>query len=100
MKEWHLEGGVLILSYEKFLSLTGIQNKRKKGQNFRNESKQFKNEIFSALIYPGPDLVVCDEGHRLKKSSAQTTIAFNQINTSRRIILTGTPMQNNLEECE
>ena len=65
------------------------------------------NEFESADI----GLIVCDEGmntlifalvqlgHRLKNSIGNRTIeALSALKSSRRIILTGTPIQNNLEE--
>ncbi|CAG2166051.1 unnamed protein product [Oppiella nova] len=43
-------------------------------------------------------LVICDEGHRLKNQDNQTYHALNQINAKRRILLSGTPIQNDLLE--
>uniref|UniRef100_A0A8C5WXV5 RAD54 homolog B n=1 Tax=Laticauda laticaudata TaxID=8630 RepID=A0A8C5WXV5_LATLA len=43
-------------------------------------------------------LVICDEGHRLKNSSIKTTAALLSLSCERRIILTGTPVQNDLQE--
>ena len=43
-------------------------------------------------------LVICDEGHRLKNGGAQITKALAMIKTERRVILSGTPIQNDLEE--
>lgn len=51
------------------------------------------------LLSPGADLVVCDEGHALKNSKTGLSQCVNQIQTRRRIVLTGTPIQNNLKEC-
>lgn len=47
---------------------------------------------------PPVDLIVCDEGHRLKSKDAQTTQMFAELSTERKIILSGTPIQNNLSE--
>jgi len=44
------------------------------------------------------DLLICDEAHRLKNDQTQTSIALDKLKTKRRILLSGTPMQNDLEE--
>ncbi|XP_077577134.1 DNA repair and recombination protein RAD54B isoform X1 [Stigmatopora nigra] len=43
-------------------------------------------------------LIICDEGHRLKNSSIKTSSALNSLSCARRVILTGTPVQNDLQE--
>jgi DNA repair and recombination protein RAD54 and RAD54-like protein len=43
-------------------------------------------------------LMLCDEGHRLKNGDSQTFSALNKLNVSRRVILSGTPIQNDLSE--
>ncbi|XP_027143114.1 DNA repair and recombination protein RAD54B [Larimichthys crocea] len=43
-------------------------------------------------------LVICDEGHRLKNSSIKTSSALSSLSCNRRVILTGTPVQNDLQE--
>eukprot|EP00050_Salpingoeca_kvevrii_P021233 m.108111 g.108111 ORF g.108111 m.108111 type:complete len:758 (-) comp9245_c1_seq1:669-2942(-) len=43
-------------------------------------------------------IVICDEGHRLKNSDSLTYQALMKLNTKRRIILSGTPIQNDLLE--
>jgi len=44
------------------------------------------------------DLLVCDEAHRLKNRENQTSMALNSLQVKRRVLLTGTPMQNDLDE--
>ncbi|KAI9817340.1 MAG: helicase [Phylliscum demangeonii] len=46
----------------------------------------------------GVDIVVADEGHRLKTAQNKSAQAIRSLNTSRRIILSGTPIQNDLSE--
>lgn len=43
-------------------------------------------------------LMLCDEGHRLKNGDSRTFGALNELNVSRRVILSGTPIQNDLSE--
>uniref|UniRef100_A0A8C7XGL5 RAD54 homolog B n=1 Tax=Oryzias sinensis TaxID=183150 RepID=A0A8C7XGL5_9TELE len=43
-------------------------------------------------------LIICDEGHRLKNSSIKTSSALTSLSCDRRVILTGTPVQNDLQE--
>ncbi|XP_029805030.1 DNA repair and recombination protein RAD54-like isoform X3 [Suricata suricatta] len=65
---------ILIISYETFRLHVGILQKGSVG------------------------LVICDEGHRLKNSENQTYQALNSLNTSRRVLISGTPIQNDLLE--
>jgi len=43
-------------------------------------------------------LLLCDEGHRLKNGESQTFTALNNLNVQKRVILSGTPIQNDLSE--
>lgn len=54
------------------------------------------SELAKAL--PAIGLVVCDEGHRLKSKDTKTTKCFDLLPTRRRLLLTGTPIQNDLRE--
>uniref|UniRef100_A0A914R3F8 Uncharacterized protein n=1 Tax=Panagrolaimus davidi TaxID=227884 RepID=A0A914R3F8_9BILA len=46
------------------------------------------------LQNPGPDIVIFDEGHRLKNDKTRSYIKKMGMKTRRRILLTGTPMEN------
>ncbi|AET40511.1 DNA-dependent ATPase RAD54 Ecym_6118 [Eremothecium cymbalariae DBVPG len=43
-------------------------------------------------------LMLADEGHRLKNGESLTFTSLDSINCSRRVILSGTPIQNDLSE--
>lgn len=47
---------------------------------------------------PGIDIVIADEGHRLKSATNKAAQAIKSLGTERRIVLSGTPLQNNLSE--
>lgn len=102
LKRWYNSGlpgskraGVLMIGYEAFRTLID----RKDRPNVKGSvNASIRKTIYDCLLCPGPDLVVCDEGHIIKNSKSKTNKAVSQINTPRRIVLTGTPIQNNLKE--
>ncbi|KAI8378590.1 SNF2 family N-terminal domain-containing protein [Blakeslea trispora] len=68
------EGGILITTYSGVQSYREILLKHKWGY------------------------VVLDEGHKIRNPDSSTTLAIKQFKTPHRIILSGTPIQNNLKE--
>jgi hypothetical protein len=112
IREWQKSGGVLLIGYELYRQLSlkkPNKAKRKRGQpqpfkdpsadnEEEDKNKPLLDEMHVALVNPGPDLVICDEGHRIKNSHASISLALKQMRTKRRIVLTGYPLQNNLLE--
>ncbi|KAL0977763.1 hypothetical protein UPYG_G00160910 [Umbra pygmaea] len=110
--EWSRDGGVLLMGYEMYrlLSLkksfvTGKKRKSKKPQgpviidlDEEDRQQELMKGIEKALARPGPDVVICDEGHRIKNYHASTSQALKNIRSRRRVVLTGYPLQNNLIE--
>lgn len=102
LEEWFKSdrrcAGCLLLGYEAFRALVNYDpNKRKQTTNPALVVK-YQNTIDKCLLEPGADLVVCDEGHIIKNQKSAINRAVRRIQTKRRIILTGTPIQNNLTE--
>ncbi|KAI8901475.1 SNF2 family N-terminal domain-containing protein [Globomyces pollinis-pini] len=56
--------------------------------------KRFQTSLVEGSI----DLCICDEGHRLKNGNLQAIQILQKLRTRRRLILTGTPIQNDLTE--
>lgn len=80
IRQWSIASGrsvtrpVLIVSYETL--------------------RLYVNELGNTQI----GLMLCDEGHRLKNGESQTFEALNSLNVKKRVILSGTPIQNDLSE--
>ncbi|VEN36357.1 unnamed protein product [Callosobruchus maculatus] len=107
IREWRSKGGVLLIGYEQFrlLSMRKFQKSRSKkamsmeeGPPEDTKNRMLFDEVQVALVSPGPDLVICDEGHRIKNNHASISQALKQLETKRRVVLTGYPLQNNLME--
>ncbi|XP_067932031.1 DNA excision repair protein ERCC-6-like isoform X3 [Watersipora subatra] len=75
-------GGVLLTSYGMIVSAAELLAK-KDGESFGREFKY--------------DYVILDEGHKIKNPT-KTSKGVHLIAAKHRIILTGTPIQNNLKE--
>ncbi|OBZ86999.1 Protein CHROMATIN REMODELING 20 [Choanephora cucurbitarum] len=84
---WYTYGGVMLLGYEQFRTL--MQDKLEDNTN---------NRFMDYLIHPGPDIVVLDEGHRIKNASTALASLVSQFHTPLRLCLTGYPLQNHLSE--
>lgn len=54
--------------------------------------------IHDELANANFDLIVCDEGHRLKSATIKTVHAIKSVPSRRRLLLSGTPIQNDLGE--
>lgn len=89
LEEWHETGGVMICGYDQYRNLTVPT---------RVQNTQHRATFQSRLVSPGPMLVICDEGHILRNATSGLSRALNAIGCRRRIVLTGTPLQNNLSE--
>ncbi|KAK6461666.1 SNF2 family N-terminal domain-containing protein [Scheffersomyces coipomensis] len=53
---------------------------------------------FNKLNYINWNYLIVDEGHRLKNNNCVLIKFLKKLNTSNRLLLTGTPLQNNLNE--
>ncbi|XP_046893357.1 transcriptional regulator ATRX-like isoform X2 [Hypomesus transpacificus] len=89
LQKWQRDGGVMILGYEMYRNFT-------LGHKVNNQ--QLKKTFHCTLVNPGPDFVICDEGHILRNEASNISKAMSAIKTKRRVVLTGTPLQNNLNE--
>ncbi|XP_063064925.1 helicase ARIP4-like isoform X2 [Engraulis encrasicolus] len=112
VEDWHRDGGVLLMGYEMYRLLSlkksfvaGRKKKAKKPSgpvvidlDEEDRQQELLKGIERALSQPGPDVVICDEGHRIKNCHASTSQALKGIRTRRRVVLTGYPLQNNLIE--
>ena len=82
---WKKEKSILGVSYRLFERLAGVR-KISKCDKVRN------------VLLEIPDLVVFDEGHIPRNDDSLIWMALSKIKTERRIILSGTPFQNNFTE--
>ncbi|KAL1961303.1 hypothetical protein VTO42DRAFT_31 [Malbranchea cinnamomea] len=53
------------------------------------------NDVFTAVNW---NYCVLDEGHLIKNSKAKNTLAVKRLSSNHRLILSGTPIQNNVLE--
>ncbi|XP_049959250.1 DNA repair and recombination protein RAD54B-like isoform X2 [Schistocerca serialis cubense] len=85
---------------------TFIVNQKNKPADFKNNANAnvmlISYEMFSRYYDDIEkyefDLLICDEGHRLKNSTIKIYVMLSKLQCKRRILLTGTPVQNDLQE--
>ncbi|KAF9202314.1 hypothetical protein BGZ49_007501 [Haplosporangium sp. Z 27] len=84
--EWYKEGGVFLLGYPMFRDMCTGQVHSEVQDRYRQ------------LLQEGPSLIIADEGHALKNTTAKVNFASKNLKSTARVILTGYPLQNRLEE--
>ena len=64
------------------------------------ETQRLYQQIFQAKTAPcnSCDLLICDEAHKLKNADSGLTVSLDKLPAKKRILLSGTPMQNELTE--
>ena len=115
LEHWRRRGGLMIMTYDQFKQhvirateheiVLGEQenlDSKKKPKTAKTRSakikKKLRDRFNTCLLDPGPDIAVLDESHIIKNEKSIINATCNLLSTRRRICLTGTPMQNNLEE--
>mmetsp|Transcript_2972 Transcript_2972/g.4541 ORF Transcript_2972/g.4541 Transcript_2972/m.4541 type:complete len:302 (+) Transcript_2972:44-949(+) len=76
--KWARFGGILLLGYETFRSVV---------EGYRSLKELLK-----------PEILVLDEGHRLRSLNARLTVALSRIRSKKKIVITGYPLQTKLVE--
>ncbi|KAJ3139350.1 hypothetical protein HDU90_000716 [Geranomyces variabilis] len=79
IQRWHNRGGILTAGYEAMVGL--------------RKAHPAENKMCVEA-----SLLICDEGHLIKNSVTQRTMALASMETPSRILLTGSPLQNHLTE--
>jgi SNF2 family DNA or RNA helicase len=107
---WYSQSGsVLVITYDLMARLVPSSSKKgKKGKAGTadhsaagpEQAKQPTPEQLELrrMLLEGPSVVVADEAHTIKNKEANRSQAMSGIATSRRLALTGYPLQNNLDE--
>ncbi|CAO2815176.1 unnamed protein product [Amaranthus hypochondriacus] len=78
--------------------ITNFTNPRSTTQVLIVSYETFRMHAPKFSIPGSCDLLICDEAHRLKNDQTITNRALASLVCKRRILLSGTPMQNDLEE--
>ncbi|KAL3629110.1 hypothetical protein CASFOL_026332 [Castilleja foliolosa] len=81
LRKWMMGGGILGISYRLFTELAGG-----------------KNDTMKKILVELPGLLVLDEGHNPRNEKSRMFRALSKVKTRRRVMLSGTPFQNNCVE--
>eukprot|EP01084_Bolivina_argentea_P131750 232522_1 len=87
---------ILIISYESFRTYYELICYR--GGKAPKSGGQVVEDARAQRIKYDIGFVVCDEGHKLKNYKSQLSVAVSRIKSRKRLLLSGTPIQNDLKE--
>lgn len=97
LKAWAGTGGVMIMTDSMYVKM--MEESTSATQKYTAQVKRkIKERAEMYLHKPGPDMIFIDEAHMLGREVSKRTERILGIHTRRRMLLTGTPMQNSLKE--
>nr|GME12672.1 SNF2 domain-containing protein CLASSY 1-like [Ipomoea batatas] len=86
MQKWLAHPSVLLMGYTSFLTLT------------REDSTYAHRKYMNQVLRQCPGILILDEGHNPRSTKSRLRKALMKVNTSLRILLSGTLFQNNFGE--
>ncbi|GER29551.1 chromatin remodeling 31 [Striga asiatica] len=95
LRLWMSVGGILVVSYGLFEKLAGEHYEK---QQQRSSSNKNYNEEVRKILLELPGLLVMDEGHTARSEQSLMWNTLRKVKTKRRVMLSGTPFQNNFTE--
>ncbi|XAR70574.1 DNA helicase [Bertholletia excelsa] len=95
MYSWKKDRSVLGISYVLFEQLAGLRYRGRKNTEVKHSAI---NKEIGKMLFKLPGLLVLDEGHTPRNDGSFIWKAISRVETRRRIILSGTPFQNNFDE--
>jgi SNF2 family DNA or RNA helicase len=90
VETWSMTGGVLLISYS---TLRSYLSPPAKNAEFVEQVADYEKWLLQSA-----GLVIADEAHQLKKASSKIAQVASRFTTGSRIALTGSPLNNHLEE--
>ncbi|KAE9617938.1 putative DNA helicase chromatin remodeling SNF2 family [Lupinus albus] len=107
---WFKENSILGISYNLYEQLAGAESRadvktgrqkmkiEKEKKHSSMKKKDTETTIMGKILRESPDLLVLDEGHTPRNQSSCIWRVLSEIQTQKRIILSGTPFQNTFLE--
>ncbi|XP_073119589.1 uncharacterized protein [Henckelia pumila] len=96
---WHRGRSILGISYSLYEKLAGQKYREGKKKKKNNRvAVDDKCEALRKILLEKPELVVLDEGHTPRNERSNIWNALLNLHTKKRVILSGTPFQNNFAE--
>ncbi|KAL2901481.1 SNF2 domain-containing protein CLASSY 3 [Bienertia sinuspersici] len=98
---WKKGKGVLAVSYGLFQRLAHKNKdtgKKVMQKGVDKKMRQILDQKIRQALLEQPDVLVLDEGHTPRNENSSIFKVLSKVSTKRRVMLTGTPFQNNFEE--
>ncbi|BAT84548.1 hypothetical protein LR48_Vigan03g150700 [Vigna angularis] len=105
---WYKEKSILLISYNLYEKLAGAtsvgggggkdKNNKKLGKKKHAKTREYIESGMGKVLRDYPGLLVLDEGHTPRNHNSYIWKVLSESRTQKRVLLSGTPFQNNFLE--